>query len=203
MTNSREARGNRRTSESSPFAQLSAADDEQVFARARLAHSSSKLLAPQAWFRVANELIGAMRVLDPDIKRYWDALFAKLDDPNLEVPEPSMVTVHMMLAGFAIENLTKGFLVSKLTEDERRKVAGGKLPRSLQGNHAILDFVRRTGMTLRPTEEYLLARIGEAIWRGRYPIPTTHEKTVPFAQSGSDVRRINALITKLRRHVAA
>ena len=58
-------------------------------------------------------------------------------------------------------------------------------------------------MTLSETEKYLVKRIGEAIWRGRYPISTSHEKTGPFAQVGSDIRQIKTVLQKLRAHVGA
>jgi hypothetical protein len=110
----------------------------------------------------------------------------------------------MMLAGFAIENLCKGYLAARLSYEERERIRQtGILPGSLQ-DHDSLRLVEQTGMTLSRTEEHLLARITDAVrWRGRYPSPTSHERIRPFAQMGGDIRDIKTLLQKLRRHVGA
>jgi hypothetical protein len=173
--------------------------------RERIARYSHILITKEAWFQKANELVEAMSLLEPRVEHHWQCLRKQLDDPNAETePEYNLMNVHMLLAGFAIENFCKGHLVDQLGPDEWENVKGGVLPESLKGNHGILKFVEETGMRLSESEKYLLKRIGEAVlWRGRYPVPTSHEKTGPFAQIGSDVRRIRTLLDRLRRHVGA
>jgi hypothetical protein len=177
-------------------------EDEQIFARGRLLHFSHKLMSSGAWFGVADDLIEAMRSLEPQVTKHWEALRAQLDNPDIEVPEASLTNIHMMLAGFAIENLCKGFFVQNLNDVERDTVKSGKLPSSLKGQHPIVDFVRRTSIRLTSAEEELLGRVEEAIWRGRYPIPTSVARSRPFMQMGSDVHRINDFIARLRGHVS-
>ena len=162
------------------------------------------VLSPEAWFHTANELIAAMKLLEPHIKRYWECLNAQFLGQSRDVePEHSLQNVHMMLAGFAIENLCKGHLVGRLSLKQQQDVKGGTLPKKLI-THDILKLVRQTGMTLSETEKYLVEAIRETIrWRGRYPSPTSHEGIHPFAQMGSYIRRINMLLLKLRRHVGA
>jgi len=171
--------------------------------RARIARYSHVLTKKEAWFEAANELTEAMSLLEPRVEHHWRCLRDQLEDPNSEIePEYSLINVHMMLAGFAIENLCKGHLVDQLGPDELENVKVGELPESLKGNHGILNFVEQTKMRLSDADEYLLKRIGEAVvWRGRYPIPTSHRKSRPFAQIGSDLARITTLVQKLRRHV--
>jgi len=186
-----------------PDSEPSRSEEEDILTRARIARFSQSVLSEQAWFSAANELIAAMELLEPHIELFWDRLRAQvLDQKSDPEPEHSLVNVHMMLAGFAIENLCKGYLASRLTREERDAVKAGILPESLRG-HDILEFVERTGMKLSETEKYLVKRIGEAIWRGRYPIPTSHKKTGPSAQIGSDIRRIKTLLQRLRAHVGA
>src|SRR4029077_16024250 len=110
----------------------------------------------------------------------------------------------MMLAGFAIENLCKGYLANRLSYEEREDVQRvGVLPKSLK-SHDILNLVEQTGMALSDTEKYLLKRITDAVvWRGRYPSAISHEQIRPFAQIGSDTRHIKTLLQKVRRHVRA
>lgn len=151
-----------------------------VLTRAQIARYSDTLLKNEAWFQKANELIGAMALLEPRIEHHWQCLRKQVfEEQNSEVePEHSLMNVHMLLAGFAIENLCKGHLIDQLKPDEQKKVKDGVLPESLKGNHSILNFVEKTGMTLSDSEKYLLRRISEAVvWRGRYPVPTSHKKT--------------------------
>jgi hypothetical protein len=171
----------------------------------RIARYSHVLIKKEAWFQKANELVEAMSLLEPGVEKYWQCLREQLDDPNAEAePEYDLANVHMLLAGFAIENLCKGHLVDQLGPDEWESVKAGVLPESLKGNHGILKFVEQTGMELSDVEKYLLKRIGEAVlWRGRYPVATRHEKHGPFAQIGSDVRHIKNFFGRLRRHVGA
>jgi hypothetical protein len=164
-------------------------------------------LSPWAWFGIADELEAAMKLLEPQIERFWASRRAdagvvekKDSDPS---PDHSLINVHMMLAGFAIENLCKGYLAGLLSPKEQEDVKAGKLPKNLN-THGILELVRSTGVTFSDREEDLLDRIqGAVIWRGRYPSPRYHEKIVPFAQWGSDSGRIRTFLRKLRAHVGA
>lgn len=187
-----------------PYSELSISEERGILTRARIARFSQSVLSEEAWFRAANELTAAMELLEPNIESFWHCLRAQVLHQNSDPePEHSLVNVHMMLAGFAIENLCKGYFCRRLTPEERDGVKAGSLPESMRGTHNILKFVERTGMTLSETEKYLVKRIGEAIWRGRYPIPTSHKKTGPFAQAGSDIRRIKTFLQRLRAHVGA
>jgi hypothetical protein len=175
--------------------------------RATIARFSQYVLSPKAWFRIADELEAAMKLLEPQIERLWECLRAdagvvekKDSEPS---PKHSLINVHLMLAGVAIENQCKGYLAGRLSPKAKEDVKAGKLPKKLN-THVILKLVRSTGMTFSNREKDLLDRIGEAvIWRGRYPSPIYHEKIVPFAQWGDDVGRIKTFLQKLRAHVGA
>jgi hypothetical protein len=187
-----------------PYSELSRSEEKDILTKAKIARFSQYILSEDAWFHTANELIEAMKLLEPRIKEFWDCVNAQFLNQNSNPePEHSLVNVHMMLAGFAIENLCKGYLVSRLSPDERDAVKAGSLPKSLRGTHDILKFVERTGMTLSKTEKDLVERIGQAIWRGRYPSPTSHEGIRPFARVGSDIRRITTILQKLRKQIGA
>jgi len=176
--------------------------------KARIARLSQYVLSEEAWFRAANELVAAMDLLEPRIKNFWECLgvgAGVVDRKNSEAePEHSLINVHMMLAGLAIENLCKGHLAGRLNPKEKEDIkARGILPKSLK-NHEILDLLARTKMKLSDIEKDLVERIGKAIWwRGRYPSPTSHEEIVPFVQKDSDVDKIKTLLQKLRAHVGA
>ena len=200
-----------------PYSELSNSED-----RDRIRHFSQSVLSAEAWFQTANELIAAMDVLEPHVESFWDSVRALvLDQKNDVAPKHqksdmaskhSLINQHMMLAGFAIENLCKGYLAGRLSPKERKKLQAGDLPKSLKC-HDILSLVEKTGMkhskhfrlnTICDTEKILLNRITEAVlWRGRYPSATSHEGSRPFAQMGSDIGRIKRLLQKIRRHVGA
>jgi hypothetical protein len=186
-----------------PYSELSRSEERDVLTKARIARFSQCMLSEEAWFHVADELIAAMKLLEPRVKDYWDCVNAQFLGQNSN-PEPahSLVNVHMMLAGFAIENLCKGYLAGRLSAKARDAVKDGALPKSLQ-THNILKLVQRTGMTLSETEKYLVEQISQAIWRGRYPSPISHREIRPFARAGSDIRRITTILQKLRAHVGA
>src|SRR5215471_16612137 len=116
-----------------------------------------------------------MDVLGPAVERFWEdvrSLFLAVDKTsdvsskhqNSGVPpthgkndvasKHSLINQHMMLAGFAIENLCKGYLAGRLSHKEREDVQRvGVLPKSLK-SHDILNLVEQTGMTLSVTEKY-------------------------------------------------
>src|SRR5437660_113348 len=176
--------------------------------RLKITHYSQSAFAPQAWFDAANRLEQAMALLEPGVRHYWDCLRDNLKDPNnQDVPEYGLENVHLMLAGLVIENLCKGHLIAELRPHEQsqdwEKLKGGVLPKFLK-SHAVLALVKKTGMKLSDSESYLLTRIEAVIdWRGRYPIPTSHEKQGPFVNMGSDIDRSKRVIGKLRVHVGA
>jgi hypothetical protein len=204
------------------YSAFSEAEDKEIFAKVRIRQFAQAVLSAEAWFRVANELTSAMQLLEPDIERFWEDLrsigFAadattdrpsknqKRDEPtkkNDVTSRDGLINQHMMLAGFAIENLCKGYLTDRLSREDRESVQAGVLPEALK-RHDILKLVEQTGMALSEADKNLLQRITEAVyWRGRYPSATSHDRVGPFAQIGSDVRLIKALLRKLCKQVGA
>jgi hypothetical protein len=144
-----------------------------------------------------------MKLLEPHIESYWESANAQfLGQDSKPEPEHSLTDVHMMLAGFAIENLRKEYLVDRLSPEDRNAVGAGTFPKSLR-THNTLELIELTGMTLSETEKYLVDQIYQAIWRGRYPGPTSHKDIRPFVQGGSYIRRITTVLRRLRAHVGA
>jgi len=200
-------------------------DDSDVLSPARIRRFSQYVLSPRDWFRTADELIEAMDILESHVESFWEdvrsiSFAADMtsgvssksqggDAPsNMKNRAPSskrnLINQHMMLAGFAIENLCKGYLTDRLSTEERQRIEQeGILPESLKG-HDSLGLVEQTGLTLSGIEKDLPTRIADTVqWRGRYPSPTSHKGIRPFFQMGGDNRHIKALLQKLRRHVRA
>jgi hypothetical protein len=201
-------------------------EDAGALTARKIRHFSQSFLSPQAWYRKADELIEAMDVVGRNVERFWDDFnsitFAcdmttdppttyqkpkkapQFDEERDVVTKHNLINQHMMLAGFAIENLCKGYLAARLSPDEQEKVKkAGELPRRLQ-THNVLNLVLSTGMgNLSDRVKNLLARIAEAIWRGRYPIPTSQDKLGSFAQWEDDIDQIKMFLPELRAHVGA
>jgi hypothetical protein len=184
--------------------ELSDSEDAEFVKKLRIAKFAQSVLSQEAWFHTANKLIAAMKLLEPYIESYWKAFNAQFLGQDSE-PEPahSLTDVYMMLAGFAIENLCKGYLVDRLSPDDRNAIkGGGSFPQSLK-NHNTLELIESTEMTLSETEKFVIDQINQAIWRGRYPSSISHEDIRPFVQGGSVFRRITLLLGRLHAHVGA
>jgi hypothetical protein len=184
--------------------ELSDSEDAEFLTKLRIAKFAQYVLSQEAWFHTANKLIAAMKLLEPHIESYWESANARfLGQDSEPEPEHSLTDVYMMLAGFAIENLCKGYLVDRLNPDDRNAVGAGTFPKSLK-THNTLELIDLTGMTLSETEKFVIDQIDQAIWwRGRYPSSILHEGIRPFVQGGSVFRRITPLLGKLRAHVGA
>jgi len=180
----------------------SISEENEVLTKARIARFSQYVLREQAWFHSANELMVAMELLEPHIAHYWECIGTKVLDQrkDVEIPEHTLVNVHMMLAAFAIENLCKGPLAARLTPKEQEAVTKGELPKSLK-THDLLKLINQAEITLSDTDKELVGRISEAFWRGRYPSPTSHKDIGPSLRSGLDVSRIKTFLEKLRKRV--
>jgi hypothetical protein len=184
--------------------ELSDSEDAEFVTKQRIAKFAQYVLSRETWFHTANKLIAAMELLEPHIESYWKAFNAQFRGEDSEPePEHSLTDVYMMLAGFAIENLCKGYLVDRLSLDDRNAVRAGTFPKSLK-THNTLELIESTRMTLSETEKFVIDQIDQAIWwRGRYPSSTSHKEIRPFVQGGSVFRRITPLLGRLRAHVGA
>ena len=203
---------------------FSCPDDSEVFSPARIRRFSQYILSRNEWFRTAGELIEAMELLESHIDRFWEdagsiTFAAELKGGVLSVshqagappkkqngsaPKHNLINQHMMLAGFAIENLCKGYFADRITAEERQRIEQeGIFPGSWK-DHDTLRLVEQTGLTLSGIEKDLLTRIADTVqWRGRYPSPISHRGIRPFFHMGGDNRHIKTLLHRLRRHVGA
>jgi hypothetical protein len=60
-----------------PYSELSRSEERDVLTKARIARFSQCMLSEEAWFHVADELIAAMKLLEPRVKDYWDCVNAQ------------------------------------------------------------------------------------------------------------------------------
>lgn len=134
---------------------------------------------------------------------------------NMMFREHGFTALYMMLGGFAMENLCKGYLVNGLKTEEREEVKkNGELPKRLN-SHDLSSLVKDINLSMNAEEEELLQRLKRAVlWFGRYPVPRYYRnrdraqlsdgKTYSTSWIGStDAHRIKQLIKRIRDHVGA
>ncbi len=109
-----------------------------LFRPSRIRRFSQSVLSAEGWFCTADELIATMEVLEPHVERFWDDARSIAFGVDLTTGMPSkhqksdappahektdvaskhdLRSQHMMLAGFAIENLCKGYLARQLSQN--------------------------------------------------------------------------------------
>jgi hypothetical protein len=117
-----------------------------------------------------------------------------------------------MLFAFAIENLCKGYLVSRLSSEDKKSIrTSGKLPGEFR-EHNLKKLVELIGLKHDLEDEDMLRRLERAgVWGGRYPIPTEYSKERSTYSDGkqystallrrADLVRTQTLIQRIRAHV--
>ena len=179
---------------------LGVASDDELRRREYVRRASD----PETWFRTANDLVEAMRLIRPNVDQYWECLRAQADSADAAAePEHSTIGPYLMLAGFAIENLCKGYLARRLTDEAAIALEQGVLP-DVFDSHNVVDLAQKVGMPLSDSHRFLLQRIAVAIrWRGRYPVPKSHRELKAYLEAGSDAAHVDRFVAALRRHVGA
>lgn len=106
-----------------------------------------------------------------------------------------------MLAGLAIENLCKGYLVTRLSLEEKAKLEEGRLPKRLD-QHKITNLVSETGLQTSDVENELLRRVEDSVrWLGRYPAPTSATQMINEISAVTDAEQIRNFLRRLKIHV--
>ncbi|MDP9098412.1 MAG: hypothetical protein M3N48_05385 [Verrucomicrobiota bacterium] len=166
----------------------------------RKAIYSRDLLQSRTWIEAADRMTSAMSVLEPRLET-WCRLMRESEGKAWGEIDDGGLLVYMLLGGYAVENLCKGYLATMLSPAERELVAGGKLPPRF--NHNVLELTKLTSISLTAGDESLLTRLEAIIvWRGRYPVPKSATKRQPTWDSTSDTKRIRAIIQRLRNRMS-
>lgn len=182
--------------------------------RVYVSNFTMKLLTSREWFSTANELIAAAEVLSPHVIAWWDSLMEWSKGQGIFL-EHGHHSTFLMLYAFAMENLCKGYLVSRFSFEEREAIrTSGKLPNELK-THDLRKLVESVGLNLDLTDEDMLRRLERAsVWGGRYPIPDSYSKERPQKYSDgkeystallgrADLERVRTLAQRIREHVGA
>ncbi len=160
---------------------------------------------PDNWFRSARRLTFAMRQLEPSIIHFWKALANQgtSREKDFPIPDVECLSVYLMLAGLAMENLCKGHIVSHLRPEEKAILDEGKLPPRLDQQHRVIRLLSEIGIGLSAEENELLIRVQDSIhWLGRYPAPKSFKYLVNEINAVGDIEQIGNFLSRLQAHVA-
>jgi hypothetical protein len=125
------------------------------------------LLDPGEWMSAAEELLAGAALFEPQLQEYWES--RRADRMSL-VKYPKS---HLMLAGFAMENILKALIV----QDQRAALeeefdTKSRLPKILQSHNLItLSDRARLSISDDGTKEHLKHLTRHSVWAGRYPVP--------------------------------
>lgn len=172
---------------------------------------SAKLLNAREWISTADELIGAAETLIPQTIAWWDNL-KEWSKGRQSFPQNGYHSTVLMLYAFAIENLCKGYLVNRLSSEEKESIrTNGKLLGKFK-DHNLARLVELIGLRHDLEDEDMLRRLERAsVWGGRYPVPDRYSKERSTYSDGqlystallgrADLERTQTLIQRIRAHV--
>lgn len=149
----------------------------------------SAAIQPMEWLASARALLVAAELTA------MEPTDARLSSHSVE---QHLVRAYCMLAGFAIENIVKGWL-HECDVRHVSTVAAGELKKDTR-THGVRDLVLRTGIVLNDDEIALLDQVGECVvWSGRYPSPT---KAVGLpALSPASIVSVREMLKRVFEHV--
>lgn len=166
--------------------------------------------SPVNWFWSSESNESAARILEEQVKDYWNS-----HEPNH--PGANILGPYYMLVGFAIECLLKGIIVA----NGHKVIKNGRI-KFIDGNnqHDLVKLAIKAEINLWEDEETMLKTLTENLeWAGRYPMAqhwsrqfkkieakendtaTIEDVTPPY--SNHDIHIINRLHTRIKGILAS
>lgn len=143
-----------------------------------------------------------MHLLEPSIAQFWRALATQGTSAEEPIPDLECLQVHLMLAGLAIENLCKGYLVTRLSPEEKAKLEEGRLPKRLDQQHKIRKLVSEADLQTSEVENEFLTRVEDSVrWLGRYPAPKSATQMINEISATTDAEQLGHFLRRLKIHV--
>lgn len=138
-----------------------------------------RVLTPQNWVRLADNLLKSARLLKPHAQRAWKSMERHIRDRNHSPSLDHYTATYLMLISYALENLLKAALVAQertALMSDPRFCRDGQLPKELRG-HSLVHFVSRLKIQLDPASYEALLRLERsAVWAGRYPVALAYRE---------------------------
>lgn len=182
-----------------------------------------QLLNPQLWVKMADEMLEASKVLEPQLRQYWGIAMTKAKERKYyrgkEYPyttPPNLHGPYFILVSYGIENLFKAIIVrERSNEIESQFLQKGKLPKLIK-EHNLVKLSKKASIRMDIREEDILTRLSRlSRWKSRYPVPvelSDIQNVIPYSDGKSyftdyyapgDLDKIDDIVKKVRGHVAA
>lgn len=153
---------------------------------------------PSEWFLIADELQHSAIAL-------FDTRNNSIMEQRNSVGEtlfqkPTISRAYFLLAGFSLENLIKGLLIT----ENSSLIKDGKIDKSISSGHNILNLAKKLNcITLTPIEIELLEILSEALpYWSRYPIPKTYNHLAEEVAVNNNIHNTYIeLFEKLKRNL--
>jgi len=159
------------------------------------------VLDSKMWQNAALDLLDAVKALEPVLRKRWSDFVAY----KASVRSLMIHKTFLLLVGLTVEN----FLKSRIVRYRRRSLRDeilktGKLPTILRGDHNLLAYAESAKLPVSDEHRRILSRLTRAVkWSGRYPSPSSYEKTDYDNYSSDDIDQmkefVNDLFGQLRR----
>ena len=180
------------------------------------------LLNPRFWVEKADEMLEASKVLEPQLRQYWSVVLTNAKEGKYDkggeypdTPPPNLHGPYFILVSYAIENLFKALIVRERRDEiSSQFLQTGRLPR-LINEHNLVKLSKETNMKVDIKEEDILTRLSrQSKWKSRYPVPVELHDIRNIIQysdgkqyftdyyAPGDLDRLNAIVQKVRSHVA-
>jgi hypothetical protein len=142
---------------------------------------------PHAWLIEAKQLKRAADLILPELKN----IFAVSPHQRPRFEDAKLFNSYMLLAGLALENITKGILVGRnpgVVTSETFTLKG----------HNLSQLAKQVTPTLSKHELDTLNKLTEFVkWAGRYPIHLHAKENIhPSFNPSNDPRLVDQLFTK-------
>ena len=134
---------------------------------------ADELAREKRWVDVAKELLNAAELMEPQImERESDYLANALDGTDHLIGQ-DFRPIYFMLVAYACENLLKAAVIRLSKSELQSQVqTDGRLPDQLK-SHDLYNLAEAVGLAPSEGQELLLRRLTRnALWAGRYPVPS-------------------------------
>ena len=137
------------------------------------------LLDPWLWLELANPLLEASKVLEPQLRDYWNVVQTNFKEGRYseggappKTPSSNLHSPYFILVSYALENLFKALIIRDQSDEIRSQfLQTGRLP-GLIKKHDLVRLSKEANMKMDIREEDILTRLSrQSKWKSRYPVP--------------------------------
>jgi len=181
-----------------------------------------RLLNPQLWVNMADEMLEASKLLEPQLRQYWNVVMTREKERKYnrgkEYPytyPPNLHGSYFILVSYGLENLFKAIIVRERSDEIKSQFfQKGKLPKLID-EHNLVMLSKEANMKVDIKEEDVLTRLSrQSKWKSRYPVPVALydiQNVIQYSDGKLyltdyyapwDLDELSAIVQKIRGHAA-